>query len=141
MSTPTDKELAQLLQPLQESLAGINRSLRTLADTRLLEMFGPELSDRKKWTEQLKHAHQEDDQALFDLRQAGEQGRYPGGYDQWVKDYGAEEAKKLAAPVVSALEHRKVTSAELAELEAAQPVLARLYREFIKLQGRSRSLE
>ncbi|MDM9596615.1 hypothetical protein [Pseudomonas guariconensis] len=135
MSTPTDKELAQLLQPLQESLAGINRSLRTLADTRLLEMFGPELSDRKKWTEQLKHAHQRDDRALFDLRQAGEQGRYPGGYDQWVKDYGEEEAKKLAAHVVSALEHRKVTSAELAELEAAQPVLARLYREFIKLQG------
>ncbi|MCL8301815.1 hypothetical protein [Pseudomonas mosselii] len=86
MTTPTDKDLAQLLQPLQESLAGINRSLRTLADTRLLEIFGPELSDRKKWTEQLKHAHQEDDQALFDLRQAGEQGRYPGGYDQWVKD-------------------------------------------------------
>lgn len=55
MTTPTDKDLAQLLQPLQESLAGINRSLRTLADTRLLEIFGPELSDRKKWTEQLKH--------------------------------------------------------------------------------------
>ena len=48
MTTPTDKDLAQLLQPLQESLAGINRSLRALADTRLLEIFGPELSDRKK---------------------------------------------------------------------------------------------
>ena len=135
MTTPTDKDLAQLLQPLQESLAGLNRSLRTLADTRLLEIFGPELSDRKHWTEQLKQAHQADDQALFDLRQAGEQGRYPGGYDEWVKDFGEEEAKKLAAPVVSALAHRKVTSAELTELEAAQPLLARLYREFSKLQG------
>ena len=34
MTTSTDKDLAQLLQPLQDSLAGINRSLRTLADTK-----------------------------------------------------------------------------------------------------------
>lgn len=61
--------------------------------------------------------------------------RYPGGYDQIVKDHGEDEAKKLAAPVVSALEHRQVTSAELAELEAAQPVLARLYQEYRQLLG------
>ena len=66
MTTSTDKDLAQLLQPLQESLAGINRSLRTLADIRLLQTFGPEQHDRKNWTEKLKQAHQEDDQALFE---------------------------------------------------------------------------
>ena len=80
MTTPTDKDLAQLLQPLQESLAGINRSLRTLADTRLLEIFGPELSDRKKWTEQLKHAHQEDDQALLYLSNYVRHSQYPSRY-------------------------------------------------------------
>lgn len=135
MTTSTDKDLSQLLLPLQESLAGINRSLRTLADIRLLETFGPEQHDRKNWTEKLKQAHQEDDQALFDLHQAGDMGRYPSGYDQLVKDHGEDEAKKLSEPVIRALEHRKVTSAELDELEAAQPVLARLYREFSKLQG------
>ncbi|EKT4473270.1 hypothetical protein QEM11_004190 [Pseudomonas putida] len=135
MTTPTEKDLVQLLQPLQESFAGINRSLRILADSKLLETFGPELADRKGWTDKLKQAHEADQQALVDLHQTGGMARYPGGYDQIVKDHGEDEAKKLAAPVVSALEHRQVTSAELAELEAAQPVLARLYQEYRRLLG------
>lgn len=130
----TDKsvleELAKLLKPVAESLAGIDRSLALLADLQLATEFEPDAERRNEIYAQIDTAREADDAAYDVLMKAQEARQVVSslGYDQLVKAGRADEAKELAEPITAAMNGRLATSKQYTNLQDAFPALGRIHR-------------
>ncbi len=129
MTDPDNKQLLDLLKPLQTKLESIDASLRTLADAKLIELFCPDTTVRTEWINRFEQAFEADQHAYKELHEQGEeaQKRSTGGFDELAKKVGVEKAKEQTQPLMKALEKRQETSRALGKIRAEQPVLARLY--------------
>lgn len=137
MTEPDNKQLLDLLKPLQTRLDSIDASLRTLADAKLIELFCPDTAVRTEWINRFEQAIEADSAAFAELRKQGAeaQERSKGGYDALAKEIGEEKAKELTKPLTEAMEARQETSHALGKVRAEQPVLARLYGKMLDNGG------
>ncbi|WP_338925011.1 hypothetical protein V0M98_39395 (plasmid) [Pseudomonas silesiensis] len=124
------EELAKLLKPVAESLAGIDRSLALLADLQLATEFEPDAEKRNEIYAQIDAAREADDAAYDVLMKAQEARQVVSslGYDQLVKAGRADEAQELAGPITAAMNGRLATSKHFTNLQDAFPALARIHR-------------
>ncbi|WP_110973320.1 hypothetical protein [Pseudomonas huaxiensis] len=131
----TMKELTAILEPLNEAVSRIDRSLWLMAQLQLAAEFEPDQSQRQKHYQKLTDAelaHKKAREALTEAQQNKPLPLPDVGHTELVKQFGQEKADQQYQPVVDAMDLLRAASDQRTAVEKVAPVLTRLREAWMR---------
>ena len=132
----TMKELTAILEPLNEAVSRIDRSLWLMAQLQLAAEFEPDQSQRQKHYQKLTDAelaHKKAREALTEVQQNKPLPLPDYGHTELVKQFGQEKADQQYKPVVDAMDVLRAASDQRTAVEKVAPVLTKTSRSMVTL--------